>query len=154
MMIVADLGYFHSTTIRVLVPWSHMEHCSLKEQFYLAILINFQSIKEGTSDCAMFWHNKKTNLKCQALIDNILASIAMLTADRMAATVDDDESPHGLVYDVSSVESTGCLSTGYSINDEDDVRTAETLNDVTEDVYSSVDEKDSWIAWANKKTKF
>ena len=56
--------------------------------------------------------------------------------------MDNDESPHGLVYDVSSVESdTEYSSTGYSTHADDD----------TEDGCSSVDEKDVQIAGANKK---
>ena len=63
--------------------------------------------------------------------------------------------PHGLVYDVSSVESdtsTGYLSTRCS--DDDDIQTAEIVNDETEHGYSSIDEKDVRISGANKKTKF
>ena len=57
--------------------------------------------------------------------------------------------------DVSSVESdTGYSSTGHSNHDEDDVQTAEIVNDENEDGCSSVNEKDAWIAGANKKAKF
>ena len=102
----------------------------------------------------MAGHAKKANLKCQTRIDDALASIGMPIAEGMTAPMDNDECPHGLVYDVSSVESDSeYSSTGYSTHDEDDVQTAETVNDETEDGCSSVDVKDARIAGANKKAK-
>ena len=47
-------------------------------------------------------HDKKTNLKCQERIDDALASIGRPIAK--GKTMDDEGCPHGLVYDVSSVE--------------------------------------------------
>ena len=49
-----------------------------------------------------------------------LASIGMPVAEEITAPMGNDECPHGLVYDILSVESnTGYLNTGRS--DEDDV---------------------------------
>ena len=88
------------------------------------ILITFRSIREGFTALNMAGHTKKDNLKCQARIDDALASIGMPIAKGMTALMDNDECPHGLVYDVSSVESdNGYSSTGCSTYDEDDVRT-------------------------------
>ena len=41
---------------------------------------------------------KKANLKCQARIDDALASIGMPIVKGMTALMDNDECPHGLVY--------------------------------------------------------
>ena len=101
----------------------------------------------------MAGHCKKSNLKCQARIDDALASIGMPIAEGTTAPMDNDECLHGLVQDVLSVESdTEYSSTGCS--DKGDVQTAEIVNDETEHGYSSVDEKDVWIAGANKTAKF
>ena len=78
----------------------------------------------------------------------------MPIAEIIIASMDNDECPHGLVYDFSSVESdTEYSSTGYSTHDEDDIETTETLNYETEDRCLSVDLKDVRIAGANKKAK-
>ena len=98
-------------------------------------------------------HSKKSNLKCQARMNDVLASIGMPIDEGMTVPMDNDEWPHGLVYDISSVESdTKYSSTGRS--DEDDIQTAEIVNDETENGYSIVDEKDVRIAGANKNSKF
>ena len=95
-------------------------------------------------------HTTKSNLKCQELLDDTLASIAIPTVEGIAASMDNDECSQGLVCDDLSVESdTGYSSTGYAIHDEDNVQIIETLNDETEDGCSSVDEKDARIAEAN-----
>ena len=75
----------------------------------------------------MAGHVKKTNLKCQATLSQVLEF-----SSPRECPADNDEGPHGLVYDVSSIESdTKYKSTGHSIHDEDDVPTAETVNDET-----------------------
>ena len=79
----------------------------------------------------------------------------MPTAKGMAAFVDNDKCRHGLVYDVSSVESdTGYASTGNSIHDEVDVQTIETLSDETKNKCSIINEKGARIVGVNKKAKF
>ena len=77
-------------------------------------------------------NSKKSKLKCQARMDDALASTGMPIAEGMTAPMDNHECPHGLVYDTSSVESdTGCSSAGCS-----------NVNNETELGYSIVDEKD------------
>ena len=121
-----------------------------------AILISFRLIREGITARTIAGHTKKSNLKCQAFVHNALASIGMSIAMATTDSIENDERPHGgVVYDISSVENdTGYSSTGYSTHDEDEVQTAKTLNDETEDGCSSVDEQDARIAGANKKAKF
>ena len=92
-------------------------------------------------------------LEMSSTFGQALASIGMPIDEGMTVSMDHDECPHGLVYDIASVES----DTGYSstkCSDEDDVQTAEIKNDETEHGYSIVDEKDVRIAGANKKAKF
>ena len=68
--------------------------------------------------------------------------------------MDDESRPHGLVYDVSTVESdTGYSSTEYSstrCSHEDDIQIAQIVNNETEHEYSSIDETNVQIARGNK----
>ena len=121
-----------------------------------AILVSFRSIREGYLAQNMAGHTKQTNLKCQERLNIALANIGRpMTEGKII--IDDDDCPPELVHDDSSVEN----DTGYSSNgsastgcpDENDIQTAENVNDETEHGYSSIDEEHRRIAGSNKKAK-
>ena len=59
-----------------------------------AILITFRSTRKRFTALNMAGHSKKSNLKCQALIDDALASIEMPSTEEITVSMDNDKCPH------------------------------------------------------------
>ena len=75
-----------------------------------AILVPFQSIREGYPACNTAGHTRKQNVEWQERLDIALTNIGRLVPKR--EIINDDDYPLELVHDDSSVES----DSGYSIN--------------------------------------
>ena len=145
-----ELPYLHNELLHITVNEEQGRRNGRKTR--TESLGTMKSLREGFTALSMAGHSKKSNLKCQARLHDALASIGMHIAEEMIAPMDNDECPHGLMYDISSVESdTGYSSTGRY--DKDDVQIAEIVNNETKHGYSIVDEKDIRIAGANKEVE-
>ena len=103
----------------------------------------------------MAGHTKTQNLIWQECLNIALAIIGIPIAEE--EIIDDDDYLPELVNDDSSVESySGYSNTGSAstrCRDEEDIQTAEIMNDETEHRYSSIDEEHRRIAGSNKKAK-
>ena len=119
------------------------------------ILVTFRSIRQGYPARNTAGHTKEQNSIWQERINTALTNFERLIPKRNI--LDDDVDLPELVHDDSSVES----DSGYSNNgsastrfhDEEDIQTAENVNDETEHGYSSIDEEDKRAAGSNKKAK-
>ena len=69
-----------------------------------AILVPFQSIREGYLARNTAGHTKKTNLKGQKRLDDAIANIGRPITEGKIMD-DDDDCPPELVHDISSIES-------------------------------------------------
>ena len=118
-------------------------------------MVTFRSIRQGYPARNTAGHTKEQNSIWQERINTALTNFERLIPKRNI--LDDDVDLPELVHDDSSVES----DSGYSNNgsastrchDEEDIQTAENVNDETEHGYSSIDEEDKRAAGSNKKAK-